>query len=80
MFEFLDDIIPLEEDDDEPPVPRGNKRYVRLLRSLLIMLIERCRRSMSEVTSTTSGTSRGESPSHRRNKYVWFKFTGLVSV
>ena len=26
MFEFLDDIIPLEEDDDEPP-KKGRKRY-----------------------------------------------------
>lgn len=33
LFEFLDDVIPDDDEDDEPSVRRARKRYVVLLRS-----------------------------------------------
>ena len=42
LFEFLDDIIPLEDDEDEPP-KKGRKRYaLRYLRPFFPSPINQC--------------------------------------
>ena len=78
LFEFLDDIIPLEDDEDDPP-KKGRKRYGLFPFSRHHSLIKQCRilthdpqyrrslpcrRSMSvaTTTTTTSATSGDRSP------------------
>lgn len=78
LFEFLDDIIPLEDEEDDPP-KKGRKRYGPFSFSQHHSLIKQCRiptlgpqyrrslpcrRSMSvaTTTTTTSATSGDRSP------------------
>ena len=74
LFEFLDDIIPLEDDDDEPP-RKGRKRCVRSAWPDGALLTVLGRRSMSVATTTTTSAAtsgdRTPPPSPKsRSKYV----------
>ena len=50
LFEFLDDIIPLEDDEDEPP-KKGRKRSVIYPSILRVVLILRCYQAFHECSN-----------------------------